>query len=195
MQRLVTFRKSVVRVAVATWFAAMVVLGATLLAKHVVALPVPTKSEALSKSLSSLRPRDTHDWLAVHVMYAECRCSQRIVQHLVTTSRPAGWREVVLWVGKAEPSPELVKRFDVRRLAPSDLARLGIDAAPLLVALDPNDSVRYVGGYTERKQGPAIEDLRLLAEARRTSVTSSLPVFGCAVSEQLKRALSILPGP
>lgn len=183
------------RAAVAAWFAAMVVIGASLLAKHVVALPVPTKSAALSQSLAGLRPPATHDWLAVHVMYAECRCSQRIVEHLVSSARPGGWREVVLWVGKAEPSPELVKRFDVKRLTASELARLGIDAAPLLVALDPNDSVRYVGGYTERKQGPAIEDLRLLADARRTSMTSSLPVFGCAVSEQLKRALSVLPGP
>ncbi|HEX2673156.1 MAG TPA: hypothetical protein VHM25_19885, partial [Polyangiaceae bacterium] len=121
--------------------------------------------------------------------------SQRIVQHLVTTSRPTGWHEVVLWVGKGAPSAELLRRFDVRSLAPDDLARLGIDAAPLLVALDPNDSVRYVGGYTERKQGPAIEDLRLLADARRASVTTSLPVFGCAVSERLKQALSVLPGP
>jgi hypothetical protein len=195
VQRLVTVQRSIVRGAVLAWFAAMVVVGASLLAKHVAALPVPTKSAALSKSLAELRPRGSHDWLAVHVMYAECRCSQRIVEHLVTTRRPAGWREVVLWVGKAEPSAELARRFDVRKLRPNDLARLGIDAAPLLVALDPNDGVRYVGGYTERKQGPAIEDLRLLADARRSSVTSSLPVLGCAVSERLKQALSVLPGP
>jgi hypothetical protein len=186
----------VVRTAVAAWFAGMLVLGASLLAKHVVALPVPTKSETLSKSLGQLRQSGrAHGWLAVHVMYAECRCSQRIVQHLVTTSRPAGWHELVLWVGEAPPSAELSRKFEVRRLDSDDLARLGIDAAPLLVALDPNDSVRYVGGYTERKQGPAIEDLRLLADAQRQSVTSSLPVFGCAVSERLKQALSILPGP
>ncbi len=177
------------------WFGAMLLLGAGLLAKHVVALPAPDKDERLSRSLRPLRRAGQAPWLAVHVMYAECRCSQRIVQHLTSTPRPAGWQEVVLWVGAAAPDPELARRFDVRRLTQVDLARLGVESAPLLVALDPSDRPAYVGGYTDRKQGPDIRDLKILAEMQGQRELSSLPVFGCAVSERLQRALALLPAP
>ena len=187
---------SVARLAVAVWFGTMLVLGAGLLAKHVVALPAPTNSERLSKSLSSLRASKAQDqWLAVHVLYAECRCSQRIVAHLISTVRPSGWQEVVLWVGNGAPDLALERAYRVKRLTSVELARLGVDAAPLLVVLDPQNHVRYTGGYTDRKQGPVIEDVRILAQARRADTLASLPVFGCAVSDRLKRALAILPAP
>lgn len=166
-----------------------------MLAKHVVALPAPVANERLSRAMAELRREGRPGWLAVHVMYAECRCSQRIVSHLLSTSRPAGWQEVVLWVGEAAPDPALAARFDVRRLDPAQLGRLGVESAPLLVVLDPRDQAAYVGGYTERKQGPDIRDLRLMAAAERAGNLSSLPVFGCAVSERLKRALAALPAP
>jgi hypothetical protein len=183
------------RSALGAWFALMVLLGAGLLAKHVVALPVPTASEHLARSLGALRGEHAEGFLAVHVLYAECRCSQRIVRHLTTTARPRGWHEVVLWVGEAEPEPELARRFDVRRLTAPALAELGVESAPLLVALDSSDRALYLGGYTERKQGPAIHDLEILASAERAVAPPSLPVFGCAVSERLKRALAALPAP
>lgn len=183
------------RPALGLWFGAMVLLGAGLLAKHVVALPAPKEDQRLSRSLAPLRRAHDGRRLAVHVLYAECRCSQRMVAHLLSTVRPRGWEEVVLWVGERAPEPALTERFDVRRVAPEELARLGIESAPLLIALDANDQVAYVGGYTERKQGPAIRDLQILAEAERAEAPPPLPVFGCAVSERLKRALSALPAP
>jgi len=174
----------------------MLVLGAGLLAKHVVALPAPVNNEKLSTSLSAFRSSNAQgEWLAVHVLYSECRCSQRIVLHLISTLRPAGLEEVVLWVGKGAPDPALDRGYRVKRLSSVELARLGVEAAPLLVVLDPENHVRYAGGYTDRKQGPVIEDLRILAEARHASMLASLPVFGCAVSDRLKRALATLPAP
>ena len=187
---------SFARFAVAAWFGAMVLLGAGLLAKHVVALPVPTKSQQLSKSLSALRDvARPKRWLAVHVLYAECRCSQRIVKHLTSTARPLGWEEVVLWVGNAAPDAELEVHYRVKRVTSAELARLGVEAAPLLAILDPEGRLRYAGGYTSRKQGPVIDDLQIFAEAQHAGAPASRPVFGCAVSDRLKRALSILPAP
>lgn len=173
----------------------MLLLGAGLLAKHVVALPAPSDDTRLAASLRALRRDGSPGWLAVHVLYAECRCSQRVVSHLTSTPRPAGWHEVVLWVGEAAPDPALSRQFDVRRLSQEQLARLGVESAPLLVVLDPGDRATYVGGYTDRKQGPELRDLQIFEAAERHAAALALPVFGCAVSERLKRALSALPAP
>jgi hypothetical protein len=176
------------------WFAVMVVLGAGLLARHAVALPAPSASPELAASMDTLRrPENRGEWLAVHVLYAQCRCSQRIVEHLLETARPRDWSELVLWVGNPAPPPALEQRFDVRRIDAAQLARLGVESAPLLVAVRPDGGVRYAGGYTDRKQGPVIDDLRILQAARKTDVIASLPVFGCAVSDRLKRGFMALP--
>lgn len=179
--------------ALGLWFAAMLIVGAGLLAKHLVALPGPTDNAKLA-AINVLRsPHSQAGWLAVHVLYSECRCSQRIVDHLLTSHRPDGWSEMILWVGDAAPSAELETRFEVKRVDRRDLARYGIEGAPLLVALDPAGVVRYAGGYTERKQGPVIDDLRILDTARRRESLASLPIFGCAVSDRLRRELAALP--
>lgn len=102
---------------------------------------------------------------------------------------------MVLWVGPLAPPSALEHRFDVRRVTSDDLSRYGIEAAPLLVVLSPGGQIRYAGGYTERKQGPNIDDLRILDDARRPGVLASLPVFGCAVSDRLRRQLARLPTP
>jgi hypothetical protein len=183
------------RAALGVWFCSMVLLGAGLLARHVVALPAPSKDDHLSQALQELRRPGAPAWVAVHVMYAECRCSQRIVAHLTSTPRPRGWQEVVLWVGEEAPEPSLSRAFDVRRSSPEDLARFGVESAPLLVVLDPEGRAAYVGGYTDRKQGPDIRDLRIMADAEQRRSASALPIFGCAVSERLKRALAALPTP
>jgi hypothetical protein len=184
--------------ALGVWFASMVVLGAGLLARHVVALPTPAPSALLAASIDGLRtPATRGKWLAVHVLYAPCRCSQRIADHLLSTERPRDWSEVVLWVG-ASPTPPagLEQRFDVRRIGTADLSRYGLESAPMLVTVDPDGRIRYAGGYTERKQGPVVDDLRILDASRgATSLLAGLPIFGCAVSERLQREFRALPIP
>ncbi len=176
------------------WFAAMVTLGAGLLARHVLALPGPSGTR-LAPGLSSLRRADQRGWLAVHVLYASCRCSQRIAAHLAGTNRPEGVSEIVLWAGDDPPPAALAAAFDVRRVSEAGLAELGVEAAPLLAVVAPSGEVRYAGGYTTRKQGPEVEDLAIIASARRAERLAALPVFGCAVSTRLQEQLSRLPVP
>ena len=172
------------KAALALWFAAMVFLGAGLLARHLLAMPAPRPAVALA------RPGK---WVAVHALYGECRCSQRIADHLETSERPAGWTEIVLWVG-TDPPKKLSERFEVRTVTPTELAALGIEAAPSMAVIDPSGTTRYAGGYTERKQGPVIDDVRIMREAQHQDV-KALPVFGCAVSNRLQTELSVLPTP
>jgi hypothetical protein len=194
MARLEQLRTMAPRAVLGVWFAAMVALGAALLAKHAIALPAPVENARLSGALTELRaPGQSAGWMSVHVLYAECRCSHRIVDHLLSSTRPAHFREVVLWVGNGAPSPALAERFDVRRIGSAELARYGIESAPLLLVVDPKSEVRYSGGYTTRKQGPMVADLRIMEEAQEGPL-AALPVFGCAVSERLNRLLPGLRG-
>src|SRR5438034_435644 len=54
-------------------------------------------------------------------------------------------------------------------------------AAPLLVIVDPGDTVRYVGGYTPRKQAADVRDLAVIAAVQRGETVEPLPTFGCAI--------------
>jgi hypothetical protein len=176
------------------WFGGLTVLCAGMLARHLIALPAPSATKLLGQRLSSLAS-STPAFVAVHVLSSECQCSQRVVRHLLDSERPSGWHEIVLWVGELAPAPELVAKFDVRRLTTAELAALGIEAAPILIAIDPSGDVRYAGGYTDRKQGPVFHDLEVLAAARGPALFAALPVYGCATSDRLQRALSKLPVP
>jgi hypothetical protein len=75
-------------------------------------------------------------------------------------------------------SPEqLVERYDLQ-------------AAPLLVVADPTDTVRYLGGYTSRKQGADVRDLGVIAATRFGLTVPPLPAFGCAVASELRARLN-----
>ncbi len=184
------------RAALALWFAAMLAIGVSLLVRHSVALPRPTADAELARSMSALRsPLDVDRWMVVHVLYGECRCSQRIAEHLLSSPRPVDVVEYVLLVG-ADAALEArltVRGFRTTVVASSELAeRYHVVAAPLLVVIAPSGGIRYAGGYTTRKQGPDPQDLSLVATARDERWTDALPVFGCAVSEKLQRELNPL---
>ena len=116
-------RRGAGRTTLVVWFVAMTLCCAGLLARHVLAMPAPTKTARLGHHLGALRsPTQPHAWLAVHVLGSECRCSLRVVAHLLEGPRPAGWSEVVLWVGDITPPTELTAHFDVRRVTAADLA-------------------------------------------------------------------------
>ena len=177
------------------WFIAMLALGAGLMGKHLIALRAPAPDARLGAALAALRrPEDKGRFFAVHVLSGECRCSQRVAEYLASTARPRGYAELVLWVGDEPPPATLAEHgFTVRRVTVADLDAYGVESAPMLIALRPSNEVRYAGGYTTRKQGPVIEDLAILEAARDQLSVASLPVFGCAVGERLKRELSPLP--
>ena len=52
--------------------------------------------------------------------------------------------------------------------------------------------VRYAGGYTERKQALFPRDREIVAALRAGDEVTPLPVFGCAVSNELKRTINPL---
>lgn len=189
-------RRGVGKTTLVLWFVAMTVVSGGLLASHLLAMPVPSKTLRLGHRLQAfLDPRAPNRWLAVHVLSSECPCSLRVVAHLLETTRPQAWTEIILWVGDLDPPTELTRRFDLRRVTTVELASYEIEGAPLLLAVTPAGEVRYAGGYTDRKQGPVFHDLDVLAAALVGTEPSTLPLFGCATSDRLRRILSRLPTP
>jgi hypothetical protein len=185
------------KLAFAMWACASLALVASLMVAHWYILPSPDKGDPVtSRALAALRgPGDAERWLAVHVLYGRCRCSQRIVDHLVATRRPEGVKEVILLVGEDPGHGERAARagFTVVRLSPAELERdYHIVAAPLLAIVAPDGSLRYTGGYTGHKQGPDIRDVALIEETRARGSASPLPLFGCAVSKELQELIDPL---
>jgi hypothetical protein len=184
------------RLGLTVWFVLMVAVGATLLGRHLIALPRPANDLALSQAMSSLRGAGgAGRWMMVHVLYAQCACSQKIAEHVLAGGRPADVTERVVMIGH---DTDIEARFadvgwPIARVTEDEAAtRFHVVAAPTLAVVAPDDSVRYVGGYTERKQGPDPRDLAILAAARTGRDVPPLPIFGCAVSARLRSSLNPL---
>ncbi|MFO0624861.1 MAG: hypothetical protein U0325_04535 [Polyangiales bacterium] len=172
------------------WVTAMVLLGTFALATHVAALPVPDPQDPrLRGAVASLRRPGRP--LAVHALYADCRCSQMIRAHLARRGVMPGVDEVVLLVGDAPAHRARVEARGFRVLAVSDeelLRRWRMEAAPLLVVTDAGGVVRYAGGY-RRAKSSAAEDpdvIRAVAAGRRPR---RMPALGCPVSARLQARL------
>jgi hypothetical protein len=62
----------------------------------------------------------------------------------------------------------------------------------MFAVMDPSGGLRYLGGYTERKQGLMIEDVTIVERLRSERPVVELPLFGCAVSRSLQAMLDPL---
>ena len=179
------------------WAGLSFALTAGLMVAHTYALPQPAiEDPVLQAAVASTRePVDGMRWRALHVLYSRCRCSQRILTQLFERGPLSDVSERVVLVG-ANTDYELAARtagFAVDVITPEQLTtRYGVLAAPLFVVADARDKLRYVGGYTERKQGLAARDVQILTNLRAGRGADALPLFGCAVSDSLRAILDPL---
>lgn len=178
------------------WVAGSTAVAVVLLARHTIALPAPSAEDpALAEVVRATRARSSTGWAMLHVLYADCRCSQRIVDHLLGSRRPQGVDESVLLI---DDDGKLTGRlraggFRVTAVTAAQLRdELHIQAVPLLVISDVEGTVRYAGGYTSTKQGADIRDLAIFAQLLAERTPDTLPMLGCAVSEELKAVLNPL---
>lgn len=185
-------RRCAVWILLPAWFLVSSLVSVTLLARHVVPLPAGAASDV---RLGALRAEVARGWLVVHVLYAKCKCSEQIVHHLARRGPSGDASEVVLWIGSQtalEAELEGAGFSLVRVVAQELLPRFGVEAAPLLVILDPDNVARYRGGYTDRKQAYPVRDAELLREAMSGAAPVTLPLFGCAISQRLRELVDPL---
>ena len=185
------------RTTLAVWFASMVLVAGALMGRHLIPLPVAhaAVSATRDQGFAALRlSRDGATWTMVHVLYADCGCSGRIVDHLVGGRRPAGVREVVLLVGEGALGKRLgAAGFEVVQTRADELRDgFGIEAGPLLAVLGADGEVRYAGGYTARKQSLAIQDVEIVERLRSGVRAEELPLYGCPISRGLRAAVNPL---
>lgn len=194
-------RRQLAYLGLALWVVSCTLLGAYLLADHLLTLPAPALTDpVLHRAIAAnRRPEQRDRWLVLHVLLESCKCSGRVLDHLMSGSRPGDVVErVVLVTDDASATQAASARarahgFDVDAVAAEDLvARYRIEVAPLLVIIDPHDEVRYVGGYTPRKQAADIRDVAVITAIRRGEIVEPLPTFGCAVGRALNAKLDPL---
>jgi len=187
----------------AAWVVACVVVGAYLLASHLLTLPTPAAADpVLHRAIAARRHADQRDrWLVLHVVFDDCKCSQRVLAHLLSTSRPGGVAERIVYVTEHPTEAETraataaipAHGFELDVVTPDQLdADYHIEAAPLLVIVDPHDVVRYAGGYTPFKQADDVRDVAVITALLRGEAPESLPAFGCAVGRHLRSTLDPL---
>ncbi len=194
-----SLRRIVAYAALSAWFVVMSAIAASMLARHVIPLPAPPRGGNLRALLEAVRgPDDAGRWTAVHVLDTDCRCSRRIGEHLSVSDRPSDLVEVVLLVGEDAALVDRLRSngFGVTSVDAQTLSTTyEIEAAPLLLVVDPDGETRYSGGYTARKQGPEPRDREIIDRVRRGGHDPPLPVYGCATSRQLHETLNPLELP
>lgn len=161
---------------------------------HLYTLPHPERqSPTLNAALLALRgPDDVRRFSMTHIMYAECRCSQRIIDHLESRGARNDILEHVVLVGRDDQLAGRLARagYRIESLSPIELKKkYDIEAAPLLIITDDRGAIAYMGGYTERKQGLDIRDTALLQSLMHGDSAVELPLLGCAVSKALQRVI------
>lgn len=186
----------VVATVLGAWAIATVALGAILLARHELAMPVPSPTDPTLAAAVAARAR-ADAWTAIHVVYPTCPCARRVMAHLRERPHPDGVAERVVLVAerpdRALADAFVARGFAVEHVTPAVLAAAWhVEATPMLVLAAPGGEVRYVGGYGRRKQSPTVEDLAIIAETRRRAPPAALPVFGCATTRRLARAVDPL---
>jgi hypothetical protein len=182
------------RGALIAWASMCLVVGGALLVFHLLPLPVPPIDDpALQRALvGTSTPEERGRWRLVHVMYARCPCSNKIIEHLVSSTRPRDVRERVVIVDASDVLRDRLRTagFIVEVVDANTLQqRYHLEAAPVLIVADDTDRIRYVGGYTERKQGPVSHDVEMVERLRRGDRLEGLPLFGCATSRALQQAV------
>lgn len=157
---------------------------------HWVALPHPaTTDQAWTTQLRQTRNTLDDPWTVFHFLYSDCPCSRRILKHILDRVPVDGCRERIVFIGVDTQVAEAATQrgFEVDCVTPEMLkSRYGVEAAPMLTILDPAGTVRFAGGYTAHKQGPQIQDVKIINAFLDGAVVEELPVFGCAVSDRLK---------
>jgi len=188
--------KRLSRLILVVWIGVVLLIGATALGKHLATLPMPDRDSAtLAAALTALGPpasngRDATTWTALHFLYGGCLCSAKVRAHLLARGPQAGVRERIISIGASDPDDERLRHagFEVEQQTPVDVKqRWGVEVAPLLVIADASDHVRWVGSYTDRKQSPVLRDVETLVALQRGERVAARPVYGCPMSDELRR--------
>ena len=196
------------------WGMCLTLVVASLMVSHWVQLPAPSVGISLQVEADAVacgyevpplsqqnEPTAVVPQLTtLHVMYDNCPCSRRVLDHLLDRTAIQQANEQILLVVEDLATERLTLRersitsgFGFEQLTAEELFdRLGVEAAPLLLIVDARGVVQYTGGYTSRKQGLDYQDEAIIRAVLSGHQPDLLPVLGCAVSRRLQRVVDPL---
>lgn len=171
------------------WLVSLGLIIASLMTGHWVVLPHPSVGDVLQPGPEAPSRHTENGLTAFHFLYADCPCSQRILRHVIDRETVPGISERIVLVGSDPIIEQRAKSrgYECESISADILqSRYGVQAAPLLVVTGASGAIVYSGGYTARKQGYQIRDVETLTALVSGDRPSSLPVYGCAVSQELQ---------
>lgn len=176
------------------WAVAVLIGIGSLGLGHMVAMPTPDGTTKLAQAALRLR-RDSAKPLYVHVIAAGCSCTDRLFAHLIARGPFPGVDEIIVFVGDSGAKQRSADSagFPFRTISAADLTgQFGLEAAPVLIALDAAGRLQYAGGYYDHPATISPRDGSVHAQLASGGAPTPLPVFGCAVSAGLKRSIDPL---
>ena len=176
------------------WIPCTLIPVSLLMAGHILTLPKPHIDARLHQNLESAVAARPGSWFVLHVLAEDCQCSQGVLAHLLARGSEPGLFEKVLFIGNAEPTRSRLtaRGFAFESITPEALqSRYGLEGAPMMVVANPHGEVAYSGGYASTRWGPP-EDLAIVRALARGTEVKPLPLFGCAVSQELQKQLDPL---
>ena len=215
------FGKGIATGVIPVWAALMTLVVSSLMVGHWISLPHPAAGMQLDSlartakvsaettpasecSLSMSTPKldvpeltegESRAFHAFHILYGNCPCSRRVLDRLVKRHAIEAVAEHIVLIGEdpEHQAKAIALGYDVRIVTPTQLkSEYGIEAAPLLIVSDESGRIFYSGGYTERKQGLAIQDQVIIQRVLSGEHVEHLPLYGCAVSQGLKAIIDPL---
>lgn len=184
-------KRVLVSVGLTGWFAACALILGNLGVSHVVAMPEPEAGSlaGLLASLQKLRQRESVEFV-VHVLSADCSCTESLFRHLLDNGPDWSAEEVFLFVGDNAARAQLARQAGYRfvSIESDELAAMGLESAPVLAVFDSHGAIRYLGGYYDHPAAANPRDQKLRQALAAGESPSPLPIYGCAVSQRLKQA-------
>lgn len=186
---------------ISIWAIVLTLVCSSLMVGHWVSLPTPAVGSTLesaefqgkspTNARSTLVRLPAEDrWLVSHFLYADCPCSRKVLDHVVHREPLANVNERIVLIGHPQPTEleAAQAKFSVELISPEALlAQYGVESVPLLVVADRDGTIKYSGGYTRRKQGLDYQDQSIVRQLVAGGQVDPLPLYGCAVSQRLKR--------
>lgn len=123
-----------------------------------------------------------------HFVTEDCRCSERLLEHLSSRAARRDQHETVVWMGKRHNllNDLVALGYDVK--TEKDVEQTGVLAAPWLLVRESNGAVAYSGGY---EPAPHWES-RILFHVDHRMRQAALPTTGCATSRAMRAESLIL---
>ena len=181
-----TLRKRVGLLFLAFWVPAITVVTATLMSSHVVAMPEPRDAEKLHDALQTLAPGPGRR--LVHLVPDDCSCTNNLLRHLLERGAEAPAEYLVFLGHRAGLSEKAVSAgYRYRELSAGVAeSRLSLQAAPVLAVLQ-GSALSYAGGYFDEPAAVHARTERILAGIDAGRPPEGLPIFGCVLTEELRR--------